>query len=62
MIQLICQDLSLGYAGRVVCEGIDFSLSQGDYLCITGENGTGKKHPDQNAAGSAALPCGDGCA
>ena len=42
MIQLICQDLSLGYAGRVVCEGIDFSLSQGDYLCITGENGTGK--------------------
>lgn len=42
MIQLICQNLALGYAGRIVCEDIDFSLSQGDYLCITGENGAGK--------------------
>ena len=42
MIQLQCENLSLGYEGRPVTQGVTFSVSQGDYLCIVGENGAGK--------------------
>ena len=40
--QLVCKKASLGYEGQTVTEGLDFSVSQGDYLCILGENGSGK--------------------
>ncbi len=42
MAQLICRNLSVGYDGRAIVTGIDFSLDKGDYLCIVGENGSGK--------------------
>ena len=42
MSQIICKDLSLGYDGVTVCEGLNFSIEKGDYLCIVGENGSGK--------------------
>ena len=42
MAQIICKDLSLGYDGVSVCEGLNFSIEKGDYLCIVGENGSGK--------------------
>ncbi|MBQ7034383.1 MAG: metal ABC transporter ATP-binding protein [Clostridia bacterium] len=42
MAQLTCRDLKLGYEGRVVAEGLTFSICKGDYLCILGENGSGK--------------------
>lgn len=42
MSQMICQDLSVGYEGKVVYENINFSVEKGDYLCIIGENGAGK--------------------
>ncbi len=42
MAQLTCRGLILGYEGRVVAEGIDFSVNKGDYLFILGENGSGK--------------------
>jgi zinc transport system ATP-binding protein len=42
MAQIICKDLSLGYDGVAVCEGLNFSIKKGDYLCIVGENGSGK--------------------
>ncbi len=42
MAYIICKDLVLGYDGRVVTEGINFSVGEGDYLCIVGENGAGK--------------------
>lgn len=42
MSQMICQNLSVGYEGKVVYENINFSVEQGDYLCIIGENGAGK--------------------
>ena len=41
-MQIICRNVSLGYEGHIVSEGIDFTVSQGDYLCIVGENGAGK--------------------
>ena len=42
MAQLICKDLSLGYEGHAILTGLSFSVSAGDYLCIVGENGSGK--------------------
>ena len=42
MSQLIVKNLSLGYDGIVVSEGINFQVNKGDYLCIVGENGSGK--------------------
>ena len=42
MAYITCKDLALGYDGRVVTEGINFSVGEGDYLCIVGENGAGK--------------------
>ncbi len=42
MAQLICENLSVGYEGKAVLQGLDFEVRQGDYLCIVGENGSGK--------------------
>lgn len=42
MAQIICNDMTLAYDGRPVIEGLSFSVSSGDYLCIVGANGTGK--------------------
>jgi len=42
MSQIICKDLTLGYDGHAVCEGINFCVEAGDYLCIVGDNGSGK--------------------
>lgn len=42
MAQIICDDLSLGYGGHVVCEGVNFKINAGDYMCIVGDNGSGK--------------------
>jgi zinc transport system ATP-binding protein len=39
---LKCIDLSLGYDGRTVLEGLGFSVEDGDKLCVVGENGSGK--------------------
>lgn len=37
-----CRDLSFAYDGVTVVHGLNFSVQQGDYLCIIGENGAGK--------------------
>ena len=42
MAQLTCQNLTVGYDGKPVLQGIHFEISAGDYLCIVGENGSGK--------------------
>ncbi len=42
MAQIICEDVVLGYEGKVVVKGLNFSVFCGDYLCIVGENGSGK--------------------
>lgn len=42
MSQLICQDLSVGYDGKVILQDVNFEVCDGDYLCIVGENGSGK--------------------
>ena len=42
MALLTVQDLTLGYEGRTLVSHLNFSLEEGDYLCIVGENGSGK--------------------
>ncbi|MCR5666144.1 MAG: metal ABC transporter ATP-binding protein [Eubacterium sp.] len=42
MPYITAKDLSLGYDGKVVREGVSFTIEKGDYLCIVGENGSGK--------------------
>jgi len=40
--QLVCGNLTLGYDGKTVVNGLSFDVGAGDYLCIVGENGSGK--------------------
>ncbi|MCR4705896.1 MAG: ABC transporter ATP-binding protein [Lachnospiraceae bacterium] len=42
MSLITCDNMAVGYGDELVCEGISFSVEQGDYLCIVGENGSGK--------------------
>ena len=42
MAQLSCQNLTVGYDGRAVLQGLNFEVNAGNYLCIVGENGSGK--------------------
>ena len=37
-----CKDVTLGYENKVVAKNFNFKIDQGDYLCVVGENGTGK--------------------
>ena len=39
-----CKDVTLGYENKVVAKNLNFKIDQGDYLCVVGENGTGKTH------------------
>ena len=39
---LSCKNLSLGYNGKSIISDLSFSVNAGDYLCIVGENGSGK--------------------
>ena len=48
MIQIECKDLSLGYEGVTVCEGLSFTVSEGDYLCIVGNNMSGFSETSKN--------------
>lgn len=41
-MQIACHDVSLGYGGVPVVEGLDFQVAAGDYLCVVGPNGAGK--------------------
>ena len=42
MEQIICENLAIGYDGKELLRDINFSVKNGDYLCIIGENGSGK--------------------
>ena len=42
MILIACENVTLGYGSEVVASNVNFTVSEGDYLCIVGENGAGK--------------------
>ncbi len=65
MAQLICQNLSVGYDGKTVIHGLNFSVNSGDYLSIVGENGSGKSTLMKTILGlqppvSGSISTGDG--
>ena len=37
-----CKETAVGYDDTVVADNINFTVENGDYLCILGENGAGK--------------------
>jgi len=42
MSYLTLEGISLAYEGRTVIKELSFTVDPGDYICIVGENGTGK--------------------
>jgi zinc transport system ATP-binding protein len=42
MALISCENVTLGYENIVLVQGLSFRVEEGDYLCIVGENGTGK--------------------
>ena len=42
MAQIACTGVTLGYEGKPVVRNLNFEVKKGDYLCIVGENGSGK--------------------
>lgn len=41
-MEITCKNLGVGYEGKTVLSNLNFSIREGDYLCIIGENGAGK--------------------
>ena len=39
---LVCENLTIGYDGKVIAQDINFTAQEGNYICIVGENGSGK--------------------
>lgn len=50
MALITCENVSIGYEGQTVVKELNFSIERGDYLCIVGENGSGKSTPCQKPA------------
>ena len=42
MISLKCENLFVGYDGKTVAGPFDFEIGSGEYLCVVGNNGSGK--------------------
>ena len=57
--QIICSNVTLGYEGNPVAEGLDFKVSSGDYLYILGENGSGKSTLIKALLGLKGVMSGD---
>lgn len=39
---IACENITMGYEGKTVAENISFSVNEGEFICIVGENGCGK--------------------
>ena len=47
MALIKCENVSIGYEGQTIVRDLNFEIGQGDYLCIVGENGSGKMYPPE---------------
>ncbi len=39
---LACHSLAIGYDGAALCSDINFSVHEGEYMCVVGQSGMGK--------------------
>ena len=65
MAQLTCENVSLGYDNKTILSNLSFSVNSGDYLCIVGETGSGKRTLMRTMLGlqkpmSGEISLGDG--
>ena len=58
-ILLSCRELSLGYEHKPLLTGLSLDIREGDYLCITGENGGGKSTFIKSILGLTAPLAGE---
>ena len=56
MALLTCNDVSFAYEGTPVLTDVTFSVNSGDYLCIIGENGSGKSTRFRTSMITARIP------
>ena len=54
---IVCRDVSLGYEGKSVLTDLDLTIAKGDYLCVVGDNGSGKS-TFAKSLNAILLPCG----
>ena len=47
-----CEHLDLGYENQDAVVDVNMEVDPGDYLCIVGENGSGKSTPHQGTSGT----------
>ena len=59
MAILDCRNLGFAYNGKIVLDGVNFSLSSGSYLCVVGENGSGKSTLVKGLLGLKAADKGE---
>jgi len=59
MTQIECKNVSMSYGGKTVLEHIDFTVNEGDYLLVIGENGTGKSTLIEGLLGLKAVSEGE---
>lgn len=59
MAILDCRNLGFAYNGKIVLDGVNFSLSSGSYLCVVGENGSGKSTLVKGLLGLKAADRGE---
>ena len=65
MSQIICRDVSFSYGSSTVVSGLNFTVNDGEYMCIVGENGSGKSTAARGILGlkqpdSGSIEFGDG--
>lgn len=49
---LKCEHVGFGYENQDAVLDVNLEVNEGDYICIVGENGSGKKYPDEGHSGT----------
>lgn len=59
MSQLECKNITIGYEKDIVVSDVSFSVEEGEYITIVGENGTGKSSILKGILGLVPLKSGE---
>ena len=49
---LKCEHVGFGYENQDAVLDVNLEVNEGDYICIVGENGSGKSTPDEGHSGT----------